>query len=101
MLRSLNPDILEADIPPGPSPWMLLMPEVSYTPNSKSDLPSLQLQLALEHLATVIFPITAPHRLYTDASLQADGAVFSPDQDVGFAVGSVNTPALHAVSVIC
>ena len=50
------------------------MPEVSYTHTSKSDLPPLQLQLALEHLATVMFSITAPHRLYTDGSLQVDGA---------------------------
>ncbi|XP_050709726.1 uncharacterized protein LOC126994457 [Eriocheir sinensis] len=42
-----------------------------------------QLQLALEHIATVTSSITAPHCLYTDGSLQPDGvagcAVFSPD----------------------
>ncbi len=46
-------------------------------------MPPLQLQLALEHVATVTASITAPHRLYTDGSLQSDGAagcaVFSPD----------------------
>ena len=73
MLSSVNLDILDADLMSGPPPWMLPMPEVSFTSISKSDLPSLQLQLALEHLATVMFSITAPNRLYTDGSLQVDG----------------------------
>ncbi len=62
---------------------MLPTPEVSFTPTSKSDLPLLRLQLALEHVATVTSSISAPHRFYTDGSLQSDGtvgaAIFSPD----------------------
>ncbi len=50
---------------------------------SWSDLPPLQVQLALEHVATVTYSITAPHRLYTDGSLQSDWsagcAIFLPD----------------------
>ncbi|RUM30837.1 MAG: hypothetical protein DSY42_03735, partial [Aquifex sp.] len=83
MLRSLNLAVVIADVPPGPPPWMLPVPEVSFTPTSKSDLPSLQLQLALEHVATVTSSMTSPSRLYTDGSLQPAGAagsaVFSPD----------------------
>ena len=83
MLHSLNLQVLVADVPPGPPPWKLPSPVVSFTPTSKSDLPSLQLQLALEHVALITSSITAPHRLYTDGSLQSDGAagcaVFSPD----------------------
>ncbi len=74
MLRNLDLDIPAADVPPGPPPWLLPTPEVSLTPTSKSDLAPLQLQLALEHVATVTFSITAPHRLYTIGSLQSDGA---------------------------
>ncbi|XP_050706751.1 uncharacterized protein LOC126992111 isoform X3 [Eriocheir sinensis] len=83
LMRSLDLDIPVADVPPGPPPWLLPMPEVSLTPASKSDPPPLQLQLALEHVATVTSSITAPHCLYTDGSLQSDGAagcaLFSPD----------------------
>ncbi len=83
LMRSLELDIPAVDVPPGPPPWLLPSPEVSFTPTSKSDPPLLQLQLALEHVATVTSSITAPHCFYTDGSLQADGAtgcaVFSPD----------------------
>ncbi|XP_050738498.1 uncharacterized protein LOC127009443 [Eriocheir sinensis] len=83
LIRSLDLDVRAADVPPGPPPWMLPTPEVSLTPTSKSDPPPLQLQLALEHVATVTSSIAAPRRLYTDGSLQSDGAagcaVFSPD----------------------
>ncbi len=83
VLRNLDLDIPAADVPLGPPPWLLPTPEVSLTPTSKSDLPPLQLQSALEHVATVTSSITAPHRLCTDGSLQSDGAagcaVFSPD----------------------
>ena len=83
VLRSLDMDVPVADVPPGPPPWLLPTPEVSYTPTSKSDLPSLQLQLALEHVATVTSAVASPCRIYTDGSLQPDGAaggaVFSPD----------------------
>ncbi len=78
MLRNRDLDLPAADVPPGLPPWLLPTPEVSLTPTSKSDLPPLQLQLA-----TVTASITAPHRLYTDGSLQSDGAagcaVFTPD----------------------
>ncbi|KAK3884718.1 hypothetical protein Pcinc_011036 [Petrolisthes cinctipes] len=83
VLRGLNIDIMVADVPPGPPPWMLPTPDVSFTPTSKSELPSLQRQLALEHIETVTSSITDPYCLYTDGSLQVDGAtgcaVFSPD----------------------
>ncbi len=83
LLCSINLDIHVADVPASPPPWLLLTSEVSFTPASKSDLPPFQLQLALEHVATVMSSITAPHCLYTDGSLQSDGAagfsVFSPD----------------------
>ena len=83
MLRGLNLQVLVADVPPGPPPWMLPSPVVSFTPTAKSDPPPLQLQLALEHVARVTSSLTAPHRFYTDGSLQSDGAagdaVFSPD----------------------
>ncbi|KAK3889118.1 hypothetical protein Pcinc_006860 [Petrolisthes cinctipes] len=85
MLRSLNIDIMVADFPPGPPPWMLPTPDVSFTPTSKSELPSLQRQLALEHIETVTSSITDPYCLYTDGSLQADltagCAIFSPDME--------------------
>ena len=71
VLRSLDMDVPVADVPPGPPPWLLPTPEVSYTPTSKSDLPSLQLQLALEHLATVTSAVASPCRIYTDGSLQS------------------------------
>ena len=59
------------------------MPEVSFTPIPKSDLPYLQLQLALEHVRDNDVFHNSSTLLYTDGSLQADdaagGAVFSPD----------------------
>ncbi len=83
VLCHLDLDLPAADVPPGLPPWLLPTPKVSLTPTAKSDLPPLQLQLALEHVATVTASITAPHQLYTDGSLQSDGAagcaVFSPD----------------------
>ena len=82
-LRSLGLEVPVADVHPGPPPWLLPTPLVSFTPTTKTDLPPLQLQLALEHVATVTSSIPDPHRLYTDGSLQSDGAagaaVFSPD----------------------
>ncbi len=96
---------------------MLPAPEVSFTPTTKSDPPPLQLQLALEHVATVTSSITA-HRLYTDGSLQSDGAaggaVFSPDLEpppggwVGRRLGNHSSSTLcelyailDAVSLVC
>ena len=86
MLRRLEINVTATEVPPGPPPWMQPTPEVSFTPTTKSDPPTLQQQLALEHVATVISSMTAtPRRVYTDGSLQADGAagsaVFSPDLD--------------------
>ena len=82
-LRSLDLHVPAADIPPGPPPWKLPSPVVSFTPTGKCDPPPLQLQLALEHVALVTSSFPASHRLYTDGSLQSDGAaggaVFSPD----------------------
>ncbi len=46
-------------------------------------LPSPQFQCALQHLETTTSRVTSPCRIYTDGSLQSDGAVgsavFSPD----------------------
>ena len=71
------------DVPPGLPPWMLPTPVLSFTPTTKADHLHLQLQLALEHVATVTSSVTQPHRIYTDGSLQSDGSagcsVFSPD----------------------
>ncbi|XP_045114076.1 uncharacterized protein LOC123506217 [Portunus trituberculatus] len=82
-LRSVDLQVLVADVVPGPPPWKLPSPVVSFTPTAKCDPPPLQLQLALEHVEQVTSSITAPHHLYTDGSLQPDGAaggaVFSPD----------------------
>ncbi|MPC91454.1 hypothetical protein E2C01_086492 [Portunus trituberculatus] len=74
VFRSLNLDVPIADVPPGPPPWLLPIPEVTYTPTSKSDLPSLQRQLALQHVETVTSGVAPPCRIYTDGSLQPDGA---------------------------
>ncbi len=60
VLRNLNLDVPVADVPPGPPPWLLPEPKVSYTPTSKSDLPSLQLQMALQHVETVTSSVTSP-----------------------------------------
>ena len=83
MLRRLDIDVPVAKIPPGPPTWLQPTPVVSFNPTSKSDFPPLQKQLALESIETVMSSIPAPHRVYTDGSLQVDGAadsaVFSPD----------------------
>ncbi len=81
-MRYLDLDIHAADVPPGSPPWLLPAPEVTFIVASKSDPPPLQLQLDLEHVATVTSSITATHCLYTDGSLQSDvaaGCVVSPD----------------------
>ncbi|KAK3893650.1 hypothetical protein Pcinc_002563 [Petrolisthes cinctipes] len=84
-LPPLNIDIMVVDVPSVPPPWMLPTPDASFTPTSKSELPFLQQQLALEHIETVTSSITDPYCLYTDGSLQVDGAagcaVFSPDME--------------------
>ncbi|KAK3883314.1 hypothetical protein Pcinc_012350 [Petrolisthes cinctipes] len=85
---------------------MLPTPDVSFTPTSKSELPSLQRQLTPEHVETVTSSITASHCLYTDGFLQVDGvaggAVFSldlePPPGAGMAVVFLNTPAPHCVN---
>ncbi|MPC18494.1 hypothetical protein E2C01_011379 [Portunus trituberculatus] len=105
MLRSLNLEVLVADVPPGPPPWMLSIPAVSFIPTSKSDPPYLQLQLALEHVATVTSSIPAPYRLYSDGSLQSDSAagsaVFSPNLEPpqGYWVGQRLRD--HSSSTLC
>ncbi len=85
MLSSLNLDVPVADVPPGPPPWLLPVSEVSYTPTSKSHLPSLQLQMALQHAETVASSVTSPFRIYRHGSFQPDGAaggaIFSPDME--------------------
>ncbi len=106
VLRNHDLDLPAAEVLTGPPPWILPTPEVSLTPTSNSDLPPLQLQLALEHVATVTASITAPHRLYTDGSLQSDGragcSVFSPHLSLllgfGLAVAYMTTPVPHCVS---
>ncbi len=91
---------------------------MSFTSTTKLNPSLLQLQLALEHVATVTSSITAPHRLYTDGSLQSDGAasgaVFSPDLEpppggwVGRRLGDHSSSTLcelyailDAVSLVC
>ncbi|MPC33906.1 hypothetical protein E2C01_027274 [Portunus trituberculatus] len=67
VLRSVILDVLAADVLPGPSPWMLPTSEVSFTPTTKTDSPpALQLQLALQHVATVTSSLQGSHRIYTD-----------------------------------
>ncbi len=52
MLRNHDLDLPAADVTPGQPLWLLPTPEVSLIPTSKSDLPPLQLQLAVEHVAS-------------------------------------------------
>ncbi len=86
-------------------------PEVSFTRTSRCDPPPLQLQLSLEHVAQLTSSIIAPHRHYSDGSLQLDEiagrAVCWPDLSrllvFEWTVGFVTTPALLCVSfcLIC
>ncbi|XP_076057288.1 uncharacterized protein LOC143034828 [Oratosquilla oratoria] len=80
-IRRLNINILTENEDPGLPPWQTPMPTVTYTPTTKSDLPQLQKQLALETIAG-LSSLNAAHHLFTDGSLQGDGsagcAVYSP-----------------------
>ncbi|MPC72142.1 hypothetical protein E2C01_066436 [Portunus trituberculatus] len=51
--HGLNLQVLVADVVPGPPPWKLPSPVVSFINTMKCDSPPLQLQLALEHVAQV------------------------------------------------
>ena len=78
--RHINVPVAEVDH--GPPPWKLPRPRIWFTPTSKSDLPLLQRQLALESIANMSSEVPAAHHLYVDGSLQADGsagyALYSP-----------------------
>ncbi|XP_076069782.1 uncharacterized protein LOC143041660 [Oratosquilla oratoria] len=81
-IRRLNIKFLTENEDPGLPPWQTPMPTVTYTPTTKSDLPQLQKQLALETIAGLSSSLNAAHHLFTDGSLQEDGsagcAVYSP-----------------------
>ena len=117
-LLRLDIAVSEAEPFPGPPPWLIPTPKVSYTLVSTSVLPALQRQLALEAIATVTSADHALHQVYTDGSVQPDGtagcAVFSPDLDpppngwVGRRLPDFSSSTycelygiLHAVSLIC
>ncbi|KAK3885902.1 hypothetical protein Pcinc_009920 [Petrolisthes cinctipes] len=92
-----------ADVPPGPPPWMLPTPDVSFTPTSKSELPSLQQQLALEHIETVTSSITASTlmahcRWMVQQVVLFSRLTWSHLQGAGLAVVSVTTLAQHCVN---
>ncbi|XP_076036221.1 uncharacterized protein LOC143022108 isoform X1 [Oratosquilla oratoria] len=82
-IRRLNINILTENEDLGLPPWQTPMPTVTYTPTTKSDLPQLQKQLALETIAGLSSSLNAAHHLFTDGSLQEDGsagcAVYSPN----------------------
>ena len=118
ILLRLNMDVPEAELFPGPPPWLLPTPQVSYTLVSTSVLPAIQRQLALAAIATMTSADPALPRVYTDGSVQPDGtagcAVFSPDLDpppggwVGRRLPDCSSSTycelygiLHAVSLIC
>ena len=81
-IRRLNVNILAENVDRGLPPWRTPVPAISYTPASKTDLPQLQQQRALETIARLSSSLAVAHHLYTDGSLQRDGsagcAVFSP-----------------------
>lgn len=104
-LQRLDINIPVADFFPPPPPWMLPIPTVHFTPTCKAHPPVLQKQLALDAIATVSNTIDTPHHIYTDGSVQVDGAagcaIFSPDA-VPSAEGWVGRrlPA-HSSSTFC
>lgn len=81
-IRRLNINILAVNVDRGFPPWQTPVPAVSYTPTTKTDLPQLQRQRALETIARLSSSQRVTHHLYTDGSLRGDGsagcAVFSP-----------------------
>ncbi|XP_066974195.1 uncharacterized protein [Macrobrachium rosenbergii] len=78
----LNVNIVAEDVDHGLAPWQTPVPAISYTPVSKTDLPQLQRQRALETIDRLSSSLSIAHHYYTDGSLQQDGsagcAVFSP-----------------------
>ncbi|XP_064086111.1 uncharacterized protein LOC135201165 [Macrobrachium nipponense] len=81
-IRGLDINIVAENVDHGLAPWQTPVPAISYTPVSKTDLPQLQLQCALETIDRLSSSLSVAHHLYTDGSLQQDGsagcAVFSP-----------------------
>ncbi|XP_068207780.1 uncharacterized protein, partial [Palaemon carinicauda] len=81
-IRGLDINIVAENVDHGLAPWQTPVPEISYTPVSKTDLPQLQQQRALETIDRLSSSLSVAHHLYTDGSLQQDGsagcAVFSP-----------------------
>ncbi|XP_064077587.1 uncharacterized protein LOC135195256 [Macrobrachium nipponense] len=81
-IRGLDINIVAENVDHGLAPWQTPVPAISYTPVSKTDLPQLQQQRALETIDRLSSSLSVAHHLYTDGSLQQDGsagcAVFSP-----------------------
>ncbi|XP_045106666.1 uncharacterized protein LOC123501726 [Portunus trituberculatus] len=81
-IRRLNINVMTENVAPGLPPWQTPVPAVSYTPGTRTDLPQLLHQRALETIARLSSSLRVAHHLYTDGSLQGDGsagcAVFSP-----------------------
>lgn len=118
LLQSLDFTIPEAEVFLDPPPWMVPTPMVSYTPTSTSAVPALQRQLALEAIAAMSSACPPLKHLYTDGSLQTDGAagcaIFSPEIQPppgGWVGRRLTSPAsstycelhgiLDAVSLLC
>lgn len=78
----LDISIVENNMDPRLPPWSNAIPTVSYTSASKSDLPQVQNQVALETSADMSPSLRVTCHLYTDGSFGGDGsaecAVFSP-----------------------
>ncbi|XP_068245268.1 uncharacterized protein [Palaemon carinicauda] len=81
-IRGLDINIVAENVDHGLAPWQTPVPAISYTPVSKTDLPQLQQQRALETIDSLSSSLSVAHHLYKDISLQQDGragcAVFSP-----------------------
>ncbi|XP_068245269.1 uncharacterized protein [Palaemon carinicauda] len=81
-IRGLDINIVAENVDHGLAPWQTPVPAISYTPVSKTDLPQLQQQRALETIDSLSSSLSVAHHLYKDSSLQQDGragcAVFSP-----------------------
>ncbi|XP_068246218.1 uncharacterized protein [Palaemon carinicauda] len=81
-IRGLDINILAENVDHGLAPWQTPVLAISYTPVSKTDLPQLQQQRALETIDRLCSSLSVVHHLYTDGSLQQDRsagcAVFSP-----------------------
>ena len=118
LLQRLDINIPEAEVFHGPPPWMIPTPLVSFTPTSKTAVPALQRQLALEAIAAMSSSGPPLKLIYTDGSVQPDGAagcaVFSPEVEPppgGWVGRRLASPAsstycelygvLDAVSLLC